>query len=302
MPVPVAHVFLVQTVSALASHVTIVAGLTLQLYGNAALSQNRVPSQKLPFSWPAQSALVAQPHVLVPLLQVPVAQTSPLVQGLPSSQLTALLACAHPVAGTQLSVVHGLPSSHRIATLTAVPAHEPLEHRSFCVHALLSLQLSVLTALTQPFFGSQLSVVHTLLSLQLSAAPPHTPPAHTSLALHALPSSQLRVLLAKRQLPLALSQESLVQALPSAQTLVAPGTQPAETHWSPTVHALPSVHGEALALCTQPVSLSQESSVQGLPSSQLRPAPAEHTPFTHVSLVVHTLPSASHGLPAFWLT
>ena len=299
MPVPVAHVFLVQTVSALASQVTIVAGLTLQLYGSADLSQNSVPSQKLPFSWLAQSAVTAQPQVLAPLLHAPALHASPTVQGLPSSHVTALLVCAQPVAGTQLSVVHGLPSSHSTAALMAVPAQAPLEQRSFCVQALLSLQLKVLTALTQPFLGSQLSVVQTLLSLQFRAVPPHTPLAQTSLALHALPSSQLSVLLANRQLPVALSQESLVHALPSTQTLIAPGTQPAETHWSPTVHALPSVHGLLLAVCVQPAILSQASLVHGLASSQFNAAPAEQMPPTHVSLVVHTLPSASHGLPLF---
>ena len=266
------------------------------------MSQNSVPLHRLPSSWPAQSAVVVQPQVLVPLLHAPAEHESPLVHGLPSSQVTALLLCAQPVAGTQLSVVHGLPSSHRIAALTAVPAQLPAPQTSFWVHELLSLQGKLFTALTQPLAGLQLSVVQGLLSLQFSATPPHTPPAHTSFWLQALPSSQALILLANTQFPLALSQESLVQPLPSAHTLAEPGTQPLDTHWSPTVQELPSVHGLEFATCVQPVTLSHASLVHGLPSSQLRPVPAEQIPFTHVSFVVQTLPSASQVLPLFWLT
>ena len=66
--------------------------------------------------------------------------------------------------------------------------------------------------------GSQLSVVHALLSLHTVAAPErHVPNAHTSPVVHALPSSQAFVLLAKTQ-PVAGLQLSVVQPLPSSHT------------------------------------------------------------------------------------
>ncbi len=56
------------------------------------MSQNNVPLQTLPSSWPTQSLSAPQPQVLVPLEHLPAAQVSPTVQPLPSSQLAVLLA------------------------------------------------------------------------------------------------------------------------------------------------------------------------------------------------------------------
>ena len=111
MPVAVAHVFLVQTVSALASHTTMVGGFTLQLYGSALVSQYSVPLQKLPSSWLAQSAVTLQPHWLAPLTHTPALQTSPTVQPLPSSQLVVLLVCVQPAVALHASLVQRLLSS-----------------------------------------------------------------------------------------------------------------------------------------------------------------------------------------------
>ena len=100
--------------------------------------------QKLPSSWPAQSAVTLQPHWFAPLTHAPALQTSPTVQPLPSSQLVLLLVCVQPETVLQPSVVHGLLSLHAVTGLMFVPAQLPAPQTSFAVHALLSLQGSVL--------------------------------------------------------------------------------------------------------------------------------------------------------------
>src|SRR6185503_18552875 len=116
----------------------------------------------------------------------PLPHTSPVVQRLPSLQEAVLLTCWQPLAGTQLSVVHRLPSSQ----LAAVPgAQAPPAHTSPTVQALPSLQDTVLLACWQPLAGTQLSVVHRLPSSQFGAVPAwQVPPTQVSIPLHALPS------------------------------------------------------------------------------------------------------------------
>lgn len=60
------------------------------------------------------------------------------VQAFPSLQaIPGVSVCAGPVVASQVSTVHGFPSSR----LMAVPTHAPvLVHVSATVHALLSLQ------------------------------------------------------------------------------------------------------------------------------------------------------------------
>ncbi len=294
-----AHWFLLHSVSAEVSQLTSVLGLTLHAYGRLLLSQNNVPLQKLPSSWPAQSLSWLQPQVLVPDTQLPPLHTSPLVQPLPSSQLAVLLLWLQPVLVLQPSLVHGLLSLQVVAGLMATPAQAPPPHASPLVQALPSSHAMVLAALTQPALGSQLSVVHTLLSLQFTAEPLHAPLAHTSLWLQALPSSQLRMLLLNKQLPLVLSHASLVHGLPSLHTCAGPALHTPLEHTSPTVHALPSLHGTALALKTQPALGSQLSSVHGLLSLQPSTLPAVQVPDLQASPLVHTLPSASQALVSF---
>ncbi len=180
--------FLLHTVSALASQLTTVLGLTLQLYGRLLLSQNSVPLHKLPSSWLAQSLSWLQPQVLVPDLHTPPAQASPVVQPLPSSQGAVLPVWVQPALGSQASVVQGLLSVQNTPTLMAEPAHLPRPHVSLLVQALPSSQGRVLAALTQPVLGSHASLVHGLLSSQLAAVPLQTPALHTSDTEHALPS------------------------------------------------------------------------------------------------------------------
>jgi hypothetical protein len=79
-------------------------------------------------------------------------------------------AVVQPVVGLQLSVVHGLPS---LQTSGVPAAQVPLWHVSSPLQGLPSLQEEPLTTavFTQPLEGLQLSVVHTLPSLQLRAVP-----------------------------------------------------------------------------------------------------------------------------------
>src|SRR5262249_5968838 len=95
--------------------------------------------------------------------------------------------CAQPVAGLQVSVVQGLPSSQ-----VRVPTHCPPVHASPVVQAFASLQgVPLVTAVwTQPLSGSQLSVVQALASSQLTALPTHWSATQVSPVVQALPSSQ----------------------------------------------------------------------------------------------------------------
>src|SRR5438445_335288 len=81
-----------------------------------------------------------------------------------------------------------------------------------------------------------------------------------------------------------------------------PPTHVPPEHVSLVVQALPSSHGTVFGVWTQPLAGSQESSVQGLPSSQLSSGPPAHAPAAQVSAVVQALPSW-HGFalkPTTW--
>jgi len=96
--------------------------------------------------------------------------------------------------------------------------------------------------------------------------------------------------------PVKLLQLSMVQALLSSQ-LKGTGAQTPPAQVSGPVHALPSLHGLLFAVCEQPVTGEQLSSVQAFKSLQLSAAPGVQTPALQTSAVVHTLPSASHNTP-----
>jgi len=174
----------------------------------------------------------------LPATHVPPEQTSLTVQALPSLQGAVLLVKTHPVAGAQVSSVHGLLSLH---TSAAPPTQTPAEQVSLVVQALPSLQGAVLLVKTHPVAGAQVSSVHGLLSLHTSAAPPtHTPAEQVSFVVQALPSLHGAVLLVKTH-PVAGAQESSVQTLLSLQVIPVPAHTPA-VHTSPLVQALPSSH------------------------------------------------------------
>src|SRR5207249_681969 len=84
---------------------------------------------------------------------------------------------------------------------------------------------AVLLAWVQPLAGLQLSVVQTLPSSQLGGAPPaHAPPLHASLDGQSVASGHGALVVVRRQ-PLAVSQLSVVQGVPSSQLVVWAGGQ-----------------------------------------------------------------------------
>ena len=124
------------------------------------------------------------------------------------------------------------------------------------------------------------------------------------------------VLLAKTQ-PVAGSQPSSVQGLPSLQTLGLPGAQVPFAQASAVVHRLPSLHGAVLSAAVQPPMAEHDSVVHGLPSSHGLAFCGLQNPPLHASPSVHELlssqsrllnvkvqplggshPSSVHGLPS----
>jgi hypothetical protein len=233
-------------------------------------------------------ALLSLQTTAAPAWQTPPPHVSPAVQALPSLHAAVLFVNTQPVAGLQLSVVHGLLSLHT----TAVPALQtPPPHVSPAVQALPSLHAAVLFVKTQPVAGLQLSVVHGLLSLHTTAVPGlHRPPPHVSPAVQALPSLHAAVLFVKTH-PVAGLQLSVVHALLSLHTTAVPGLQVPPPHVSPDVQALPSLQAFVLLANTQPVAGLQVSVVHGLLSLHTTAAPAWQTPPPHVSAAVQALPS-----------
>jgi hypothetical protein len=196
----------------------------------------------------------------------------------------------------QASVVHALSSLHEIA---APPWHEPPPHVSPEVQALPSSQDAVLFVKTHPVAGLQLSVVQALSSLHVTVKPPwHEPPPHASSVVQALPSSQDAVLFVKTH-PVAGSQLSFVQPLPSLQTTAAPPWHEPPPHVSPEVQALPSSQGAVLFVKTHPVAGSQVSVVQALPSSHETVKPL-HEPPLHESWTVQAFPSSQASELSVW--
>ena len=213
---------------------------------------------------------------------------SPAVQALPSSHASVLLAKAHPVTGSQLSVVHRLPSSQT----TAEPAWQvPDPQVSPVVQALPSSQAIVLFVKTQPVAGLHVSVVHTLLSLQTTAALVlQVPPPQVSPEVQAFPSLQEFVLLVNTQ-PVAIVQVSVVQGLLSLHTMPTPAhTPPLQT--SPDVQAFASSQANVLLVKTHPLAGLHVSVVQTLLSLQTTAAPAKQAPPPQVSPVVQAFPSS----------
>ena len=191
-----------------------------------------------------------------------------------------------PLAGTQLSVVQTLPS---LQTMVAPGLHAPLAQMSPLVQALLSLQLRVLAANTQPEEALHESVVQSLLSLQTVVGPgTHEPPEQASPTVHTLPSEHVAVVIVKTQ-PVTALHVSDVQGLLSLQVTAAPPAQAPLAHASPWVHALPSEQPLVLNGWTQPPLTLQESVVHGLPSSQLIDAPGTQAPPDQASPLVHAL-------------
>ena len=228
----------------------------------------------------------SQLSVPVPAWQALLAQTSPVLQALPSSQTAVLGACKQPDAGSQLSLVHTFPSLQLGA---APPVHLLLPQVSPVVQALPSSQAALLAVYVQPLPATQASSVHRLPSLHTVVMPTQLPPLHVSPVVHALPSLQASVLKLFTH-PLVLSQLSSVHALLSLQFLIDAPRQSPDWHVSPVVHGLPSSQTAVLLACRQPWTALQLSVVQGVLSSQGTGVGAlEHTPAEHVALPIHAL-------------
>jgi hypothetical protein len=269
--------------------------------------------------------------VALPALHPPPPHTSPAVQALPSSQTEVLGACTHaPVCGSQESLVQGLPSLQPLAApglqappLQASPrvqallslqlavlagnAHLPLTQAS-SVQTLLSLQSPALAQLPpQPVIGlntqlplaeSHASLVHVSLSAQTLAAPAlHDPPLHASPTLHASPSLHCAALALLLHAAVAGSHVSVVHGLLSLHVLAVPLWQEPPPHTSPSLHALPSLHGALLLLWLHPPVLGSHASlVQALPSSHATALPPTQLPPWQASPLVQGLPSLHAAL------
>ena len=229
-------------------------------------------------------ALALQPTLP---LQTPAAQTSLPVQPLKSLHGAVLLVNWHPLVGSQLSSVQGLPSVQEMA---APGLQVPATQASFPVQTFPSVQMALLAVwLHRPVAALQASSVQTFASSQLTAVPgEHAPPLHLSPAVQPLLSEQLAVLLVWVQ-PATLSQESLVQGLPSSQLIAPPAPQEPPLQVSPTVQTLPSLQDAVLLADLQPAWASQVSVVQGLPSSQVLGPAGVQTPALQASPMVQLL-------------
>ncbi len=247
------------------------------------------------FKQPATGSQVSAVHgflssqlATAPGTHAPPLHTSLTVHPLLSLQPSLLSRKVHPPVASHVSVVQGLPS---LQGSDAPGMHAPPAHRSPWVHTLPSLHARVLLVVTQPSFASQDSVVQRLPSSQVVAAPGRqTPSEHASPTVQALPSLQLSVVGVNTQPPVC-EQLSAVHGLPSLQGVVVPGVQMPPPHTSPTVQELPSEQERMLYVVTQPLTGSHASVVQTLPSSQVLDAPGTHSPLTHASPTVQTLPS-----------
>lgn len=125
--------------------------------------------------------------------------------------------------------------------------------------------------------------------IQVAGVPLQTPPLQTSFIVLAFPSLQATELLVKTQ-PVEVLHESLVQTLPSLQTMAAPEQEPPE-HTSPVVQALLSLQTAEVLMKTQPVEVLHESLVQEFPSLQVTADPPPHPLQVVVSPVVQAFPS-----------
>ncbi len=198
--------------------------------------------------------------------QAPPLQTSPLVQAVPSVHVTAFGALTQAwLTASQLSSVHRLASLQRFgAPLVQTPV---LLHPSPTVQTLLSLQ-GVPSATNVPLQA---------LLLQTS------PVVQTFPSLQGAPLARVTWV----QLPVTLSQASVVQALASSQFFGEPPTHALLAHASTVVHGLPSSQVSVVATYKQP--LEQLSNVHGLLS--LHGLLPKQAPPLHASAVVQAMPS-----------
>jgi hypothetical protein len=261
--------------------------------------QVSAPLQRFPSGHAVPFATTAFPHT--PAVQVSV------VQGFESLQSAFTVQELHegigafwqPVTLLQLSVVHAFPSLQ----LSAEPAaHVPFWHVSAPLQTFASAHGVPFrtAAAVQPKDGLQLSVVHTLPSLQTSAVPAvHVPLWHVSGPLQTFPSEhEVPFSTADVVHPVAGLQPSVVHTLPSLQTSGVPPAHAPPWQDSGPLQTLPSEHAVPLAtgVVVQPDVGLQESVVHGFESLQTSGVPAVHAPLWQVSAPLQRFESA-HDAP-----
>ena len=224
-------------------------------------------------------------------VHLPSEHTSSFVHLSPSSQFSLLALVVQPLSLSHMSVVQGFLSSHVIDAPPQVPSLQT----SFVVQASPSSQKAVLFLCVQPVSLAQRSVVQASPSSHATEPPTHLPSLQRSLSVHLSPSSQSVgvTFAAKSQAPVLPSHLSVVQGLLSVQVLASPAVHRPALQMSLSVHLSPSSQSAELSRFTQPLALSQLSSVQGLLSSQANAVP-RHLPFAQASFSVHASPSL-HG-------
>ena len=230
---------------ALFAQVSPVVQLSLSLHASVLAVKAHAPATESHAS--LVHALPSAQRCAVPW-QLPATHASLSVQKLLSVQAPLFMGVLlQPDVGLHTSAVHGLLSAH--VALFTVPAHALLVQTSFTVQATPSSHAIVFAVLTQPVATLQVSVVHRLLSLQLSVAPLHVLLAsHTSAVVHALPSLQgAPSPSGVYTQPVPTAQVSVVHGLLSLQTWPTP-LQLAPTHTSLVVHGLPSSQATAKAV------------------------------------------------------
>lgn len=130
-----------------------------------------------------------------------------------------------------------------------------------------------------------------LLSLHcISPLPTHCLLAQVSVSVHTFPSVQLPEV-AEFVQPCCALQASAVQGLPSSQLISPVPTHMPPEHRSIGVHWFPSSQGKLASWKSQPVTGLQKSIVQSLLSLHANAPLPTQSPFTQVSVGVHTLPS-----------
>jgi hypothetical protein len=144
------------------------------------------------------------------------------------------------------------------------------------------------------------SIVQTLPSLQLGGAPAaHVPAWQVSSPLHTVPSGHgVSFATAVFWQPRTALQLSVVHTFPSLQLRAVPAVHVPPWQVSAPLHTVESAHGVPFAtgVVSQPVTGSQESVVQTLPSLQVSGVPAVQVPPWQVSAPLQTVPSA-HDVP-----
>jgi hypothetical protein len=232
----------------------------------------------------------------VPAVHTPAWHASAPLQRLPSRHGVPFSTApwVQPKTGSQLSVVHAL-ASLQLRTVPAV--HTPSWQVSSPLQTLPSVQEEPfrMGVLEQPETGLQLSAVHTLPSLQLSAVPGvQVPPWQVSAPLQTLPSLHAVPFASGVFVhPVTGSQASVVHTFASLQVRGVPAVQVPLWQTSLPLQTVPSPHAVPFStgVCEQPTTGSQLSVVQTLLSLQLRAVPAVHVPLWQVSAPLQTLPS-----------